>query len=155
MPPACFADRVPPARPPGQFRNSSWRCDFSVHVPEIFPGLTFFPEEHLTFNQPAIPIDAADVPHFRFGKRFAHGALKIAQIMGAIGGKSNRKLSALDRPLYAHDRGVHIEAASYLDNYWILDGHCVFGRTISLRPARRADRAIANRNHAIELHKRE
>ena len=50
----------------------SGRCDLAIQVPEIFPRLSFFPEKHLAFNQPAIPVNRADFTHLILSQRLAY-----------------------------------------------------------------------------------
>src|SRR4051794_2728111 len=43
----------------------------SIHVPEIFPRLIVFPEEHLSFDETAVPVDACNGAHVIVGQRLA------------------------------------------------------------------------------------
>ena len=49
--------------------------DHSVEVPEIFPGLVLFPEEHLPFDEAAVPVDGGDGRHIGGGQRRARPRL--------------------------------------------------------------------------------
>ncbi len=54
------------------------RGNLSIQVPKVLPRLSLFPQKHLTFNQPAIPVYGADLTHFIVGQWFADNALEIA-----------------------------------------------------------------------------
>src|ERR1035437_3465886 len=49
--------------------------DHSIRIPEIFPGLVLFPQKDLPLDEAAIPVDALDGGHVRFGERRADHAL--------------------------------------------------------------------------------
>jgi hypothetical protein len=37
--------------------QGSWCRDLAVQIPQIFPGLVLFPEEHIALNEAAVPVD--------------------------------------------------------------------------------------------------
>jgi hypothetical protein len=65
--------------------RQSGRRDLAIQVPEVFPRLSFFPEKHLTFDEPAIPVNCADFTHLILSQRLAYDPLEVAKIMIPVG----------------------------------------------------------------------
>src|SRR5208337_5204313 len=44
----------------------SGRSDFTVHVPQVLPALSLFPEKDLALDEAAISVYSGDLPHLPF-----------------------------------------------------------------------------------------
>ena len=65
-------------------QNLGWR-NLAGYVPQVLPGLSFFPQKHLAFYEPAIPIDGADLTHFLISQGIAYHAFEIVEVVIAVG----------------------------------------------------------------------
>jgi len=63
------------------------RGNLAAWIPEVFPALIFLPQKHLTFDESAVSIEAADGLHVRIGQRVGNGCPQVGQVIGPVDGK--------------------------------------------------------------------
>jgi hypothetical protein len=78
-----------------------------MHIPQIFPRLPFFPKKDLSFDQPAISVKSAYLPHLFIRQWIAGNSKKIAEYISRIRGKWNGCLPALHCPLETDHGGMN------------------------------------------------
>src|SRR3954452_21498001 len=101
-------------------RQDSRRGDLATHIPEVFPGLALFPEEHLALDQPAVLVDRRDLAHVLVGERLADDRLQAGQELRPLDGEGDRHLPTPHGPHDAYDPGMHSQSLGDPDDHRIL-----------------------------------
>src|ERR1035437_372506 len=138
-----------------QVTPNLWRRDVTVHVPQVFPRLSLFPQKDLALDQAAIPVDGLDFARFLRGQRIECDTEKVAENVSLVCGEWNGGVAALHGPLEADYGGMHMVMLSDAQNHRIFSRRGVLGCAIALGTMRRSQRRVTDGLDSIGAHKLE